>query len=70
MVARQAHNLKVDVFKSILRNQEDNRPICWVFLLQRFFTPISTNVINMLIGDLLKQSFVADFYLLETNHMI
>ena len=32
VVARQAHNLKVDVFKSILRNQDYNRPSGVVFL--------------------------------------
>ena len=32
MVARQAHNLKVGVFKSILRNQANNRPSGVVFL--------------------------------------
>ena len=33
VVARQAHNLEVDVFKSILRNHDYNRPL-WVFFCQ------------------------------------
>ena len=47
MVARQAHNLEVDVFKSILRNQENNRPVIhgsFCHLLMMFFQTLFTGV--------------------------
>ena len=33
VVARQAHNLEVDAFKSILRNQDNNGPVRVFFLV-------------------------------------
>ena len=63
MVARQAHNLEVDVFKSILRNHENNRPL-WVFF-RCCEVDSRPQVMNLLIKEKTNKLVFIEFHFFE-----